>query len=130
VLSEGHFYSAVITEQVRDIVREAGIREGVAFVFYQHTTGSVLIVEHETGILVDLEDVLEKILPAAGEYTHHRRGYDENGAAHIRTALLGVSVHVPVIEGNLGLGAFQELLVLDMDPARRERTVIVQVMGE
>ncbi len=130
LLSEGSFYTTIITEQVRDIVKESGIREGVAFVFYQHTTGSVMIVEHETGILVDLEDLLEKILPAAGDYAHHRRGFDANGAAHVRTALLGVSVHVPVIEGDLGLGTFQELLVLDMDPARRERTVIVQVMGE
>lgn len=130
VLSEGGFYSAVITEQVRGVVRDSGIQQGVAFVFYRHTSGSVVIIEHETGILVDLQDVLEKLLPMDGEYTHHRRGYDVNGAAHLRTALLGVSVHVPVIDGDLGLGEFQEIVVLDMDPPRRERKVIVQIIGE
>lgn len=130
VLSEGNFYSEVITERVREVVKQSGIREGVAFVFYQHTTGGVIIIEHETGVLVDLQDLLERILPPAGDYAHHKRGYDANGAAHVGVALLGVSVHVPVMDGDLQLGDFQELVVLDMDSARRERSVVVQVMGE
>lgn len=129
VLPEGEFYAVNITEQVREVVKESGIGEGVAIIFYQHTTGSVIIIEHETGILVDLENMLETILPRGGEYTHHMRGYDTNGAAHIRSALLGVSVHVPVVAGDLQLGTYQEILALDMDPARKERTILVQVMG-
>jgi secondary thiamine-phosphate synthase enzyme len=130
VLSEGNFYSEVITERVRDVVKQSGIREGVAFVFYKHTTGGVIIIEHETGVLVDIQDLLERILPSAGDYAHHKRGYDVNGAAHVGVALLGVSVHVPVLEGDLQLGDFQEIVVLDMDTTRRERSVIVQVIGE
>ncbi len=130
VFSAGEFYSAIITDLVQEIVKESGVQEGVALVFYQHTTGSVVIAEHETGILVDLEDMLEKILPVASDYAHHRRGHDLNGSAHIRSALLGVSVHVPIIGGDLNLGTYQELILLDMDRGQKERTVVVQVIGE
>lgn len=130
VLSTGEFYSTVITDLVREIVKESGVQEGAALVFYQHTTGSVIIAEHEAGILVDLQDLLEKVLPTASDYAHHRRGYDTNGAAHVRSALLGVSAYVPVIGGDLQLGTYQELIVLDMDCDPKERTLIVQVIGE
>ncbi len=130
LLSEGSFYPVIITEQVREVVRESGIREGAALVYYQHTTGSVMIIELEAGILADLQDTLERLVPFDAAYKHHVRGYDTNGAAHIRSALLGVSVHVPVLEGDLLLGTHQELLILDVDPARKERVIIVQVIGE
>ncbi len=130
LVSEGGFYAINVTEQVRAVVKAAGIREGSALVFYRHTTGAVMIVEHDAGILVDLEDVLEKIVPVAHDYKHHLRGFDTNGAAHIRTALLSVSVTVPVVDGDLLLGTYQEIVVVDMEPEGRPRTVIVQVMGE
>jgi secondary thiamine-phosphate synthase enzyme len=130
LLSEGGFYAINVTEQVRAVVKAAGIREGSALVFYRHTTGAVMIVEHDAGILVDLEDVLEKIVPVAYDYKHHLRGFDTNGAAHVRTALLSVSVTVPVVDGDLLLGTYQEIVVVDMEPEGRPRTVIVQVMGE
>lgn len=128
--SEGDFYVVNITEQVREVVQRSGIRAGSALIFYQHTTGAVMIVEHELGILVDLEDVLEKLAPVAGEWKHHLRGYDTNGAAHLRSALLGVSLTVPIVDGDLPLGTYQEIVVVDMDPGRKTRTAIVQVMGE
>lgn len=128
--SEGDFYVVNITEQVREIVERSGIREGAVLVFYQHTTGAAMIVEHELGILVDLEDVLEKIAPVAGEWKHHLRGYDTNGAAHLRSAMLGVSLTVPILDGDLLIGTYQEIVVVDMDPGRKARMVIVQVMGE
>lgn len=130
LVSEGGFYAINVTEQVRAVVKAAGIREGAALVFYRHTTGAVMIVEHDAGILVDLEDVLEKIVPVAYDYKHHLRGFDTNGAAHVRTALLSVSVTVPVVDGDLLLGTYQEIVVVDMEPEGRPRTVIVQVMGE
>lgn len=89
-----------------------------------------MIVEHEAGILVDLEDVLEAIVPVAADYKHHLRGYDSNGAAHIRTALLNVSVTIPIQDNNLLMGTYQEILVIDMDPGHKIRNVIVQVIGE
>lgn len=130
LLSEGGFHAFNITDQVRDVVQRSGIGEGSALVFYRHTSGAVVIIEHEAGILVDLEDVLEKLIPVGADYTHHRRGYDLNGAAHVRTAFLGVSVTVPVAQADLLLGTYQEIIVIDMDPERKTRSVVIQVTGE
>lgn len=129
-LSEGSFYALNITEQVRAVVKASGITEGSVLVFYRHTTGAILIIEHEVGLLVDLEDVLEGIIPVAYDYKHHLRGYDSNGAAHVRTALLNVSITLPVVDSDLLIGSYQEIIMLDMEPEGRPRTVVVQVMGE
>ncbi len=76
ILSEGDFYAVNITEPVRAVVKRSGVSEGSAPVFYLHTTGAVMVVEHEAGILADLEDALEKVALTSAEYAHHRRGYD------------------------------------------------------
>ena len=129
-ISDGDFYALNITDQVRDVLAVSGITEGSVLVYYEHTTGAILIVEHEVGILVDLQDVLESLVPLAYEYKHHLRGYDSNGAAHVRTAMLNVSVTIPVIEAGLMIGSYQEILMIDMDPQGRPRNVIVKVMEE
>lgn len=128
--TEGRFYALNITDDVRAVIADAAVQEGSVLVYYQHTTGAILVVEHEVGILADLEDVLEAILPVSGEYHHHRRGFDQNGAAHVRTALLNPSVTLPLSGGELLIGQYQEVLMLDMDPQGSLRLVIVQVMGE
>ena len=128
--SEGNWFSLNITEQVRGIVAQSGIRDGMALVFFQHSTGSVVIIEHEAGFLVDLQDTLEGIAPSDGKWAHHLREYDNNGAAHVRTAIMPPSITVPVVQGDLALGEYQDILVVDMQPERKPRTVLVQVMGE
>ena len=128
--TEGDFYALNITDQVRTALGKSGVKEGFILVYYQHTTGAVMIIEHEVGILVDLQDVLENIVPAAHEYKHHLRGYDSNGAAHVRTALLNVSVIIPVTSGDLMMGSYQEIILVDMDPQGCSRKVVVQVVGE
>jgi secondary thiamine-phosphate synthase enzyme len=130
LISDGHFHAFNVTEDVREAVNASGIRAGAALVFYRHTTGAVMLVEHEAGMLLDLEDLLEQIAPVGRDYKHHLRGVDLNGAAHVRTALMNASVTVPVLEGDLAVGTYQDIVVLDMDPQPRPRTVIVQVMGE
>lgn len=129
-VSEGTYYTINISDTVRALVKESGIREGLAHVYLMHTTGIVMIAEHEAGIMVDFEDMLERIIPVSHPYTHHIRGYDQNGAAHVRSALGGVSVTIPVIDGELMLGDLQEILITDLDPAVKTRTAIVQVIGE
>lgn len=130
LISEGGGHAQIVTEQVRAAVRASGVRAGAAHVFYQHTTGALLLVEYEAGILADLEDALDKIAPFAADYLHHRRGYDRNGAAHLRTALLSVSVTVPIVDGDLALGKWQEIVAADFDPGMKARSLLVQVMGE
>lgn len=130
LFSEGDFHAVNITDRVREVVASSGIEEGKALVFYRHTTGAVMIVEHEAGNLVDLEDALEALVPATADYKHHLRGYDNNGAAHVRTALLNVSVTIPIQGGDLLLGTYQEILVIDMDPGHKTRNIIIQVSGQ
>jgi len=130
LLSDGKFQVFNVTELARTAVRSGGIREGSVLVYYGHTTGAVIILEHEAGVMVDLEDALAQIAPPAKEYRHHLRGWDANGAAHICSAILGSSVTVPVLDGVLMLGGFQEILVVDMEPSGKPRTFVIQVAGE
>jgi secondary thiamine-phosphate synthase enzyme len=130
--SEGNFYTVNVTDRVREVVARAGISEGSVLIFYRHTTGAVLAIEHEVGLLADLEDVFERLAPIEGEWKHHRRGYDANGGAHVRTAVLNPSMTVPVVDGELMLGTYQEILVADFDPVdgTRTRRLVVQVNGQ
>ncbi len=128
--SDGGFSTFVITEEAKRFVAESGIREGSFSAFFQHTTGAIVIAEHEAGFLVDLEDVLERLVPLEGDYKHHLVGYDRNGAIHVRSALLPQSVVVPVQDGRLLLGTYQDIVVLDMQRERWPRSVVLQVMGE
>lgn len=129
-LSEGDFYPLNITDPVQSVVNSSGVKKGQVLIYYQHTTGAIAIIEHECGIMVDLEDVLERLAPLKGDYYHHRRGYDQNGAAHVRTAILNVSVILPIDGGRMMLGEYQEIVMIDFDPGLKTRTVIVQVIGE
>lgn len=130
IYSQGSGDSVNITAQVQNVVDKSGVQEGSVLVFYRHTTGALLLIEHEAGIFVDLENVFEKIVPVCGLYNHHLRGYDENGAAHIKTALLNVSIVVPILDGSLLLGKFQEILMLDMDVGAKFREIVVQISGD
>jgi len=89
-----------------------------------------MIVEHEAGFLVDLEDTLERLIPSNGKYAHHLREYDRNGAAHVRTAIMPPSIAVPVVAGDLALGEYQDILVIDMQPERKSRSILVQIVGD
>lgn len=128
--TSGNFSVVNITEQVREFVRSTGVIHGQVLVFYKHTTGAVMIAEHEAGIIADLQAMFERICPVDQHYFHHLKAVDFNGYAHMRSALLTVTVNIPVMNGDLLLGTYQEILVLDdqSDPAPRQ--VIVQIIGE
>ena len=128
--SEGSWHSLNITEPVRATVKRSGIRQGIVLVFFQHTTGGVVIIEHEAGFLVDLDDNLERLIHSDGPYAHHLRDYVRNGAAHVRTAVMPPSIAAPVVNGDIALGEYQDILVVDMQPERRARTVLIQVVGD
>src|SRR5512143_1165663 len=111
--SRGYFSVTNITDQVREFALSTGIKQGQALVFYRHTTGAVIIGEHEPGIIADIQEMFERIAPATREYIHHLRDVDFNGHAHVRSALMTMNVVVPIVDGQLLLGTHQEILVID-----------------
>ena len=128
--SDGHLEVINITDRVKEFVSSSGIVSGIALVYYLHTTGAVVVTEHEAGIIVDLENVLEKLVSENDRYEHHLRNVDFNGNSHIRSIILGSSLTLPVINRELHLGRYQEILVLDMQVGREPRQFLVQLMGE
>ena len=128
--SEGGFYTCNITEQIRGVLKSSSVANGIAVIMYQHTTGVVMIIEHEPGILVDIQKALEKIAPTDGDYSHHFRDVDFNGFAHVRNSIMSSSLTIPVIDYDLALGKYQEVILLDMQPEPFIRRIIVQIMGE
>jgi len=118
-----------ITHLVNDFISSVGVQQGQLVLFYKHTTGSIIIGEHETGIIADLEDALESISPTDGEYLHHQRVVDFNGYAHIRAAFMPTSLVIPISDGSLVLGTHQEILVVDNQPEELPRYVFLQLTG-
>ena len=127
--TDGGFAVENITQQVVDAVHQSGINQGNVVVLYQHTTGAVVLDEYEAGIIVDLEEILDEIAPATRDYHHHLRAVDRNGWAHIRSALLGSSVTIPIGDGEPLLGRYQQVFILDMQVECEPRSIIIQVMG-
>jgi secondary thiamine-phosphate synthase enzyme len=127
-----------ITEAVSDLVRASGLREGVANVFSRHTTAAVCIQEDEPLLLEDLRDFLQRSAPAEAHYRHNdfrvrtvHMHDDEspNGHAHCQQIMLGTSESVPVAEGELLLGTWQRIFLVELDGPRTEREVIIQALG-
>jgi len=128
--SEGNFCSINISDLVKEFVSSSGISNGTVILFYQHTTGSVLLYEQEAGVIVDIQDALDRLIPENIEYLHHMRGVDKNGASHVRSLFLTPSITIPIIEGELALGKYQEIVILDMQSESKPRSLIIQVTGE
>jgi secondary thiamine-phosphate synthase enzyme len=118
-----------VTDSVRGCVAEAGIREGQAIAFVRGSTAAISTMEYEPGGVHDLGAMLERLIPAAGDYEHNRLNADTNSHAHQRATVVGPSEAVPVVDGRLALGTWQQLVLIDFDDRPRERTVVVQVVS-
>ena len=119
-----------ITADIAEIVRESGVGEGVAHVFSVGSTGSITTLEFEPALVRDMKEALEKLWPHDMRSHHSETWGDDNGFSHLRSAFLGPSISVPVHEGALVLGTWQQVVVLCHDNRPRQRKVFVQVMGE
>jgi secondary thiamine-phosphate synthase enzyme len=118
-----------LTEGVQSVLDSSGVETGLVSVFVPGSTAAVTAMEHEPGGVQDLRAVLERLIPAKGEYEHNKLNNDTNSHAHIRAAIVGPSETVPVREGRLELGTWQQLVLVDFDDRPRRRTVVVQVIG-
>ncbi len=117
-----------ITEQVEQVVRKSAIQEGMALVSAMHITAGVYVNDAESGLIADIDEWLESIAPFREDYRHHRTG-ETNGDAHLKSLLIHHEVIVPVTNGRLDLGPWQQVYYAEFDGQRRKRLVI-KVMGE
>lgn len=118
-----------ITGDVQAIVAEVGVDAGQAVAFVRGSTAAITTMEFEPGGVHDLREMLERLIPAQGDYEHNRLNHDTNSHAHQRASLIGASETVPVVGGRLALGTWQQLVLLDFDDRPRERTVVVQIVS-
>jgi secondary thiamine-phosphate synthase enzyme len=116
-----------ITPQVQAAAEQVGTEHGQALVFVRGSTAAIATMEFEPGGVHDLRQALERLLPTAGDYEHNRLNHDTNSHAHQRATIVGPSETVPVLDGQLLLGTWQQLVLVDFDDRPRERTVIVQL---
>jgi secondary thiamine-phosphate synthase enzyme len=119
-----------ITKLAGAAVGASGLRAGTVTVFVIGSTAAVTTIEFEPGAIADFNALLEALAPRAADYRHHLRWGDDNGSSHVRAALLGPSLTVPFVDGQLVLGTWQQVLLIELDTSAREREILFQVVGE
>ena len=119
-----------LSGEVEGIVAKSGIKNGLVCVFVAGSTAGITTIEYEPGVINDLKRALEKLAPENEEYEHNKKWGDGNGFSHVRSALLKTSLTIPVVDGQLVLGTWQQVVLIDFDNRSREREVVVQVLGE
>ena len=127
--TEGAGQISDITEGVRSVVRTSEVQRGAVVAFVTGSTAAITTMEFEPGGTHDLRALLDRLIPVAGNYEHNRLNHDTNAHAHLRAALIGPSESVPIVEGRLALGTWQQLVLIDFDDRPRERVVTVQVLS-
>jgi secondary thiamine-phosphate synthase enzyme len=128
--TRGHADVHDLTERVEAAIARSGIRNGLACVFTPSSTSALTTIEFESGAVEDLCLALERLAPSQAEYRHNLRWGDGNGHAHLRAALLGPSLCLPVVDGRLVRGTWQQVVFLDFDVRPRSREIRVQVIGD
>ncbi len=119
-----------ITGEVAARVRDSGITSGIVTIFCPGSTSALTTIEYESGALSDLQRLFDEVAPPDRDYAHNLRWGDGNGHSHVRAALLGPSLTVPFVDGELQLGTWQQITYVDFDNRSRSRRLIVQIMGE
>ena len=127
--SQGNGEIIDLTEGVKSVVRTAGADRGLVTVFATGSTVAITTMEYEPGGVSDLQALLDRLIPTHGDYEHNRLNHDTNSHAHMRAALIGPSETIPLVEGHIALGTWQQIVLIDFDDRPRRRTVTVQVLS-
>ena len=118
-----------ITAGVASVVRTSGAARGVVTVFARGSTLAVTTMEYEPGGVADLQALLDRLIPAAGDWEHNRLNHDTNAHAHLRAAIVGPSESIPFLDGELALGTWQQIVAIDFDDRPRSRSLTVHVVS-
>ncbi len=130
VSTSGHSHMHDVTAEVARVVAASGIRTGHVQVFNVGSTGAMGTIEFEPGLERDMPEILDKLIPPSQHYGHEQTWHDGNGHSHLQATWLGPSLTVPVTDGKLVLGTWQQIFHLECDVKPRQRTIVVTVMGE
>jgi secondary thiamine-phosphate synthase enzyme len=130
VQTNGHRQMHDLTDEISQIVSQSRVRAGVAHIFNVGSTGAIGTIEFEPGLQEDLPAMLDKLLPPSRDYGHEQAWHDGNGHSHLQATMLGPALTVPIKDGRLVLGTWQQVFHLECDIKPRRRTVTVTVMGE
>jgi secondary thiamine-phosphate synthase enzyme len=130
VKSRGNNDVINITDSVTQAVGKSGVKDGIVTVFVVGSTAGITTTEYEPGLAnYDLEAAFEKIAPKNARYEHEETWHDDNGHAHVRASLLGPSITVPIVEGRMMLGTWQQIILIDFDTRARNRTIVCQIVS-
>jgi len=130
IRTSGHGDMHDLTDQVAAAVSASGIRRGTVNVFNVGSTAAVGTIEFEPGLLEDLPQILDKLIPPSRSYGHERAWHDGNGHSHLQATLLGPSLTVPIDGSKLILGTWQQIFHLECDVRGRQRTIVITVVGD
>ena len=119
-----------LTDEISGKVLSSGINSGIVTIFTPSATTALTTIEFEPGLIKDMPEFFEKILPSDRPYHHDLTWHDGNGFSHMRSALMGPGITVPFVAGKLTLGTWQNIVFLDFDNRKRERRVVLQIIGE
>jgi len=119
-----------ITSEIQNVIDKSKINNGLVCVFVPGSTGTITTIEYEPGLKKDFPRALQKIAPKGEYYNHHETWHDDNGHSHVRASLMGPSVTIPVKDGNLLHGTWQQIVFVELDTSPRNRKIIVQIIGE
>ena len=128
--ADGYCDIVDITEMIAVTISRSGVTSGIVTVFTPSATSALTTIEYEPGLLQDLPDLMEKLIPSNKAYKHDQTWHDGNGFSHLRSALMGPDITIPFVAGKLQLGTWQQVVFLDFDNRKRERRLVVQIIGE
>lgn len=125
----GNGYIVDLTEGIARIVRASAVERGLVTAFATGSTVAITTMEYEPGGVADLQRLLDRLVPAREDYEHNRLNHDSNAHAHLRAAVIGPSETIPLVDGKLVLGTWQQVVLIDFDDRPRTRNVTVQVIS-
>jgi secondary thiamine-phosphate synthase enzyme len=119
-----------ITGPIRDCVMRSGLKSGTITVFTPSATSGLTTIEFEPGLKQDFPELMEKLIPSGKPYHHDNTWHDGNGFSHLRAAMIGPSISIPFVNGELTLGTWQQIVFLEFDNRGRDRKLVVQIIGD
>jgi secondary thiamine-phosphate synthase enzyme len=129
VSTEGNGDIIDITKGVQEVVETSGATDGIVNVFVVHSTAAISLMEYEPGGVEDFRGLMDRLVPPSGDYNHNRMAGDTNAHSHLQAAIVGPSETVPVRDGHLQTGTWQQFVLVDFDDHPRDRTIMVQVLS-